>query len=113
MATRDVYLQTGPNAGGGFAFGRLTERGTIIVEEGACARYDEVPSAPSWTRELRRKLIVEGIWVPRERLCYRQVQDHEYRSLSSASNALMGGMTAGPKEWHCISCKKSVKKCKC
>lgn len=113
MATRDVYLQTGTNAGGAFAFGRLTERRTIVVEEGACARYNEVPSAPPWTRDLRSKLIVEGIWVPRERLCYRQVRDYEYQSLSSASNALMGGMTDGYKEWLCIFCKKSVKKCKC
>ena len=111
MATRDVYLHTSPNAGSVFAFGTLTERGTIIVYEGACARYDEVPSVPPWTQKLRHDLMIEGIWVPVRRACYRQVRDYEYKSLSSASNALMGSMTRGPMAWRCVSHNKPLNKC--
>lgn len=103
MTSRDVYLETGPNGGDVRAFGRRTERGTIIVDEGARARYDETEAVPSHTQELRRRLIIEGIWVPVHEMWYRQVRDYEFETLSSAACALRGSSVDGHRAWKFLS----------
>ena len=95
MSSRGVYLSSGD----AFAFGHLTEVGTIVVHEGARVRFDETPTTPPWTRDLRRKLITEGIWVPVGKACYRQVRDYAYNTLSSAACALTGSSVNGHQAW--------------
>ena len=107
---RDVYLHVGPmlTEKGVSAFGQLTDSKAIVVLEGARAAFDETESTPTWTQELRRRLIVESIWVPVGKVCYRQVRDYEYASVSSASNALMGSMTNGHQAWRFLSSREPI-----
>ena len=100
----EVYLPS-QKFGEVLAFGYLTKRGprvTIVVRSGAKAIFHETPSAPEWTRRLRGKLIIEGVWVPVGTTYYRQERNYEFRSLSTASCALRGDSSDGRREWRFV-----------
>ena len=102
---RSVYLK-GAKTGttfGVFAFGELTDSGKIVVHEGAVAAYEEQGSIPLHSRDLRRRLLVEGVWVPVGTSFYRQTRHCKFDSVSSAANALLGGSENGHRRWRFLS----------
>lgn len=70
----------------------------FIVFEGATARRQENVMMPGY-RELRHRLIAEGVLAPEDDDHYRLVKTFVFESPSAAASVLSGGSKNGRTEW--------------
>lgn len=77
--------------------GRETRDGFVVLA-GSRARREEVASARSWLRDLRRQLIERGVLVA-DGNHLRFAQDYRFSSPSRAAAVLVGGSANGRKAW--------------
>lgn len=94
VATKEVFFCKGKTS---LAEGQLVDDGFLVYKGGKCA-LEETPSAPSWIRNLRLKLIEQKILLEENGLLVFQ-EDYIFNSPSAAGVTVKGRATNGWTAW--------------
>ena len=82
---------------GSRAEGRVTDDGFLMLK-GAQGRSAHLPAAPEWIRNMRDRLLREGI-LEKRGADLVLAQDYLFGSPSTAAAILVGGTVPGPLKW--------------
>ena len=80
------------------ATGRETDEG-FIVYKGSTARTKETPSWELGGRNLRKKLIENGVLRAKDKDLLEFTQDYVFNSSSAASGIVLARSSSGPTDW--------------
>lgn len=82
---------------GSWGEGRVVVEG-FLLKKGAKGRAGDLPHSPSWVRNLREKLVKEGV-LKSDGGALSLTQDYVFGSSSTAAAVLVGGSVPGPIRW--------------